>query len=91
MGLHRDRSITAGSEANLGAAIRRGVDLYLNTAFRYDEHTGTTADNNVIVQDVLEFRMTYLLEDRWMAGIVSLGIQFLGDGLNDALDPRRQT
>jgi hypothetical protein len=70
--LNADRSIRDGSYAALADAIRRAADLRIATEFRHNEHIDTTSDNPEQVREVAEFRVTYLLEDRWSAGIMTL-------------------
>jgi hypothetical protein len=70
--LGSDRRIAGGSEAALAEAVRRGADLRIYTEFRHNEHLDTSSDNPEIVQEVSDFRVTYLLEDRWVAGIMNL-------------------
>ena len=70
--LDANRSIVAGSEADLCSAIRCGADLRIQTEFRYNEHLDVTSDNPEIVREVADFRVTYLVEDRWAAGVMSL-------------------
>ena len=69
--LDRQRKRVAGSEDNLSAAIRRGADLQIGTDFRYNEHIETQSDNDELVQEVSEFHVTYLLDNRWTAGIMT--------------------
>ncbi len=52
------REIVAGSEASLVEAIRRGADLRIYTAFRYNEHIEPGSDNGEIVEEVSDFRVT---------------------------------
>ncbi len=66
------RSVTAGSEIALVDAIRRGADLRIYTEFFHNEHVDVTSDIMDLVQVVSEFRITYLLDNRRMAGIMSL-------------------
>ena len=66
------RHRTTGSEADLADAIRRGADLRVYTEFKHNEHLDTSSDNAERVLEVSEFRVTYLLDDRWVAGIMSL-------------------
>jgi len=68
------REIVAGGHASLTEAIRRGADLRICTAFRYNEHIEPGSDNGEIVEEVSDFRVTYLLDDRWAAGIMSLRV-----------------
>jgi len=67
-----DLSITAGSEIALQEAIRRGADFRIYTEFRYNEHVDVTSDNAEIVQEVSDFPVTYLVDNRWAAGIMTL-------------------
>jgi len=63
--LDHTRMITAGSEVALCNAIRNGADLRIYTEFRHNEHIDVTSDNPARIQEVSEFRVTCLLEDRW--------------------------
>ncbi len=70
--LNNHRQVIAGCEKALSAAIRRGADLRIYTEFRNNEHLDTDSKNDELVQEVSEFRVVYLLEDRWVAGIMTL-------------------
>ena len=70
--LDKNRSIVAGSEAALCDAIRRGADLRIQTDFRFNEHIETQSDNAELVREVSDFRVTHLLDDRWVAGHMNL-------------------
>jgi hypothetical protein len=70
--LNGDRSLRAGSYAALADAIRRGADLRIATAFRHNEHIDPGSDSAELVQEVAEFRVTYLIDDSWSAGIMTL-------------------
>jgi hypothetical protein len=70
--LASDRHLLAGSEAALVDAIRRGADLRIYTEFRHNEHIEPGAADPQIIQEVSDFRVAYLIEDRWAAGIMSL-------------------
>src|SRR5688500_7533883 len=70
--LHGDRTIRAGSSAALADAIRRAADLRVATEFRHNEHIDTSSDSPELIREVAEFRVTYLIEDRWSAGIMTL-------------------
>ena len=69
--LSSDRSITAGSSADLCSAIGRGADLRIYTEFKFNEHIDITSDNDELVQEVSEFPVTYLIDERWSAGIMT--------------------
>jgi hypothetical protein len=66
------RTVTSGSAADLCAAIRRAADLRIRTDFIYNEHIDPQSDNSEFVHEVSDFRVTYLVEERWAAGIMSL-------------------
>lgn len=70
--LNGDRSVRAGSFAALAEAIRRAADLRIATAFRHNEHIDPASASAELVREVAEFRVTYLLDDRWSAGIMTL-------------------
>jgi len=70
--LDAHRRVVEGGEAALADAIRRGADLRIQTEFRYNEHIDVTSDNPEIVREVADFRVTYLVDDRWSAGVMSL-------------------
>ena len=72
LALDRNRAICRGSPDQLASAIRRGADLRIYTEFYFNEHVDTNSDNTELVREVADFRVTYLLEDRWTAGIINL-------------------
>lgn len=70
--LNSRRSTTSGSETELRNAIRRGADLRIYTEFHHNQHIDVTSDNPELIREVADFRATYLVEDRWVAGIMTL-------------------
>ena len=70
--LNTERHKVAGSEKALVNAIRRGCDLRIYTEFIHNEHIDVTSDSTERIREVAEFGVTYLLEDSWAAGIMSL-------------------
>ena len=72
LNLSSSRRPTFGSEDELVGAIRRGADLRIYTEFRNNEHLDPSSENDEPVQEVSEFRVTYLIDDRWTAGIMTL-------------------
>ncbi len=70
--LNNERQITNGSEQELIKAINRAADLRIYTEFRNNEHLDPGSENNELVEEVSEFRVTYLLDDQWTAGIMTL-------------------
>lgn len=70
--LNSDREQIAGSTSALARAICAGADLRIGTAFRHNEHIDVGSDNDELIREVMDFRITYLLDDRWVAGIENL-------------------
>jgi hypothetical protein len=70
--LDRDRKVISGSEEMLVAAIRRGADLRIYTEFHHNEHIDTKSSDPELIREVADFRITYLLDNRWVAGIINL-------------------
>ena len=83
--LDSQRQRVAGSETTLRDAIRAGADLRIGTAFRHDEHIDTTSDCNERIREVMDFRVTCLLDNRWTAGIETLRMPI---ALPDGFGPR---
>ena len=72
MVLDRNRRLVSGSAEALVASIRSGADMRIYTEFRHNEHIDTKSDNPELIQEVADFRITYLLDNRWVAGIINL-------------------
>ena len=70
--LDRERHLVSGNTAALAAAIRRGADMRIYTEFRHNENIDTKSNNPELIREAADFRITYLLEDRWVAGIINL-------------------
>lgn len=70
--LDSQRAVVMGSAASLCDAIRRAADLRIRTDFVFNEHVDPSSENAEVVHEVSDFRVTYLVEDRWAAGIMSL-------------------
>ena len=70
--LNHERSVVAGSPEALADAVRCGSELRVATDFRHNEHLYPGGDDPQIVREVSDFRTTYLLDDRWVAGIMTL-------------------
>jgi hypothetical protein len=70
--LNNKRERTGGSESDLCNAIRGGADLRIETTFRHNEHIDTQSNNNEFIREVSEFRSTYVLDNRWVAGFMTL-------------------
>ena len=72
LALDMQRNIIGGSPEELHAAIRNAADLRVYTEFRHNEHIDVTSDNPEMIREVSDFPCTYLIEDRWTAGIMTL-------------------
>lgn len=70
--LDAQRRPTGGSERALADAIRRGADLRIATAFRHNEHIEPGSRSAELIRETAEFRVTYLVDNRWVAGIMTL-------------------
>ena len=70
--LDSTRTVVAGSEKALVDGIRKGGDLRICTEFIHNEHIDVRSKSAERVREVAEFGVTYLVEERWAAGIVSL-------------------
>ncbi len=85
LSLNSQRQRESGSTEALADAIRSGADLRVGTAFRHNEHIDTSSDCNELIQEVMDFRITWLLENRWVAGIENLRMPI---SLPDGFGPR---
>lgn len=70
--LDENRTQIAGSESDLVAAVRNGADLRVGTGFRHNEHIDVGSSCREQIHEFIDFRVTYLLDDRWSAGICNL-------------------
>jgi hypothetical protein len=70
--LDRDRRLIRGSPEELRQAIARGADLRIYSEFFHDEHIDTESGRHELVQESMDMRATYLVENRWAAGILTL-------------------
>ena len=66
------REVTSGSPEALCTAIRRAADLRIYTEFVHNQHIDPSSASDELIREVSEFRATYLVEDRWCAGIMTL-------------------
>ena len=70
--LDASRKVCDGKPDALVDAIRGGADLRVLTEFIHNEHIDPDSDNDELVREVCDFQITYLLDDRWVAGIMQL-------------------
>jgi len=75
--LNSGEQVISGSEAALCDAVRRGADLRVYTEFYFEEHIApdlespVDSDNNGLIKEVIDFRQTYLVDDRHAAGVTT--------------------
>jgi hypothetical protein len=70
--LSPDRAVLAGSPENLRTALRRGADLRIYSKFRHNEHIDTASSRDELIEESMDMRVTYLVDDRWAAGALTL-------------------
>jgi hypothetical protein len=70
--LDESRRIVAGSPAQLVAALARGADLRVYTEFRHNEHIDVQSSSSEMIQEVSQFGVTCVVDQRWAAGFMSL-------------------
>ena len=70
--LDANRRPDGGDVNQLTNAIRAGGDLRVGTAFRHNEHIDPKSSSTELIREVMDFRITYLIDDRWVAGIENL-------------------
>ena len=85
LSLDAQRRPDSGNAEQLSRAIRGGADLRVGTAFRHNEHIDPESASTELIREVMDFRITYLLEDRWVAGIENLRMPV---ALPDGFGPR---
>ena len=83
--LDSQRNLELGDATLLANAVRAGADLRVGTAFWHNEHVDPTSKSHHFVREVMDFRITYLLEDRWVAGVENLRVPIQ---LPDRFGPR---
>ena len=66
-----EKTIVAGSTETLTHAIRSAADLSISTEFRHSEHIDSSSENPELIQEVAQRGVTYLLDERWSAGIIT--------------------
>lgn len=66
-----EKNVTAGSTDQLNDAIRRAADLSIYTEFHHGEHIDTASDNPELIREIAQRGVTYLIDDRWSAGMIT--------------------
>lgn len=66
------RHVIAGDASALRQAIARGADLRIYSEFWHHEHIEPGSSHRELVQETMDMRCAYLVEERWAAGILTL-------------------
>jgi hypothetical protein len=69
--LDSQRLAIAGSPDALAVAIAGGSDLRIYTEFFHNEHIDPGSSNDELVREVSDFPVTYLINNKWVAGIMT--------------------
>jgi hypothetical protein len=78
--LDAERRVLAGNPGALVAAIRRGADLRVGTGFHHNEHIDSTSANPELINETVLFDVTYLVDERWAAGVITQRQPVAGPG-----------
>ena len=69
LGLDDQRRVVSGSYQDLAAAVRRAAEVRCYTTFDYSEHMAAPESEVGLVQEMMNFGVTYWLEGNRSAGI----------------------
>lgn len=72
LALDASRRNLGGSAVELRRAIARGADLRIYSEFRHNEHIDVVSTSDELVRETMDMRATYLVDNRWCAGIITL-------------------
>jgi len=70
--LDKQRNPSAGSSDDLLAALRRGADLRIYTTFDWLDHMGAELPDQGLVEETIDLRVVYLLDEKWVAALTAL-------------------
>ena len=72
MTLDDQRNLKSGDPTDLRAAIGRGADLRIYSEFLHNEHIDTTSPSTELIQESMDMRCTYLIDQNWVASQLTL-------------------
>ncbi len=80
--LDHERKLRKGDWAELVAAVRAGADLRMKSQFFHHEHIEPGSPNHALVEEVMDWRVTHVMENRWVSACANLRqpISLLGNG-----------
>lgn len=64
--------IVDGNPQQLRQALSRCADLRIYSEFRHNEHIDSSSPSNELIRETMDMRATYVVDDRWAAGISTL-------------------
>ena len=70
--LDRRRERVTGETTDLAAAVRRGADVRIYTSFDWLDHMGPEHPDQGEVEETIDLRVVYLLQDGWVAALTPL-------------------
>ena len=79
--LDSKRNVTSGSPEALRKAIAEGGDLRIYTGFRHNEHIDVHSDNHELIDEISDFRETWLVDGRWVAGVMNMRMPVVPPGI----------
>lgn len=68
--LDQSRNLRDGDFEDLATAIRHAADLRILTEFLHGEHIDPSSDSKELIREVCNLQITYLLDNRYTAGIM---------------------
>ncbi|MCY2965093.1 MAG: hypothetical protein NT069_15905 [Planctomycetota bacterium] len=72
LALNIGREVVSGSPDALRRSIASGADLRIYSEFYHDEHIEPNSGRHELVQESMDMRTTYLVDERWAAGVITL-------------------
>src|SRR6478752_2052127 len=69
--LDKLRKPCGGSADSLSAAVRRGADVRIYTRFDWRDHMGLGHADQGEVEESIDLRVAYLLENQWVAALTA--------------------
>lgn len=70
--LNSKRQVVAGDQKQLVEALSNGANLRIYTEFIHNQHIDVTSGSDERIREVAEFAATYIVNDCWAAGIMTL-------------------
>jgi len=80
--LDHKRTLRQGDWSDLVAAVRAGADLRMKSQFLHHEHIEPGSPNHALIEEVMDWRVTHVIENRWVSACANLRqpITLLGNG-----------